>query len=67
MAKNALEEGFEAQARAMREFGYSDVTADMIREHHEKWKRGEKNTDVIGMFSESAFKDYPQIFGTRAA
>lgn len=58
-----LSEGFEAQAKAMREFGYPDVTADMIRQNHEAWRRGEKATDVIAMFSERAFKEYPMIFG----
>jgi hypothetical protein len=46
-------------------FGYHDVTADMMRQHHEAWMRGETLPDVIFRFSEGVFKDYPQLFGRR--
>lgn len=63
-SEELIAQGCEEQAKAMREFGYPDVTAAMIREHHKAWMTGEaRPTDVIFAFSTEAFKDYPQIFG----
>lgn len=61
-----LEAGFEAQAKYMREFGYTDVTAAMIADHHAAWQRGEEMPSVIFLFSRGAFEEYPSIFGERA-
>lgn len=60
-----LKKGFAAQAEAMREFGYPDVTAEDVEKFHRSWLSGEDATDVVAMFCESAFKEYPQIFGRR--
>ena len=59
-----LRKGFEAQAKLMVEYGYPNTTPEMIKEHHEKWLKGEAESDVLFMFSTSAFEEYPQIFGT---
>lgn len=58
-----LEEGLEAQAEAMREFGYHDVTDHVIRKAHEAWRDGQAPVGVIQMFSFKAFEEHPQIFG----
>lgn len=60
---NILEQGFEAQAKAMREFGYPDVTAEMVREAHSKWISGKPMANIIEMFCSSAFAEHPDIFG----
>lgn len=62
-----LQRGFAAQAQSLREFGYPDVTAEMVATAHGKWQRGEELTDVIEMFCESAFNEHPSIFGIPAA
>ncbi len=59
-----LKKGIEAQAQSLREFGYPDVTAEMVKDAHTKWMAGEAATGVIAMFSESAFNEHPEIFGT---
>lgn len=57
-----LTQGFEAQACAMREFGYS-VTSDDIAKDHERWRRGETQRDVVFAFNVDAFRKHPAIFG----
>lgn len=58
-----LTQGFEAQACALREFGYSGVTSDDIAKDHERWKRGDTARDVVFAFNADAFKKHPAIFG----
>ena len=58
-----LEEGFKALAASLVEFGYSDVTAAMIREAHGRWKRGEPAEGIVDMFAVKEFNDRPAIFG----
>ena len=58
-----LEQGFEAQAKALRDFGYPDVTAEMVKAAYEKWVKGDDMEGVIEMFCAAAFDDHPQIFG----
>lgn len=65
MAGSLLKQGFEAQAKSMREFGYPDVTASMIKGCHDKWLQHETSHGVIGMFAASAFEENPDIFGER--
>jgi hypothetical protein len=60
-----LQEGFEAQAASLRDFGYPDVTAEMIREAHRKWMAGEDLVGIIEMMCERAFEDHPRIFGEK--
>lgn len=59
-----IDEGFEAQAKALADFGYNGITSDMIREAHRKWQAGELPIGIIEMMSEKAFEDHPEIFGT---
>jgi hypothetical protein len=60
---DALEQGLEAQAQSLREFGYPDVTADMVREAHQAWRAGDSAKGVIQLFCFKAFDEYPRIFG----
>ena len=55
-----------AQAKSLREFGYSDVTTDMVRAAHTKWIAGEAPADIVEMFCKSAFEEHPDLFGTPA-
>ena len=66
MKDEVLKKGFEAQAKAMQDYGYPDVTAETIREHHDLWMKGEKDKGIIWMFSEGAFEKNPKIFGKPA-
>lgn len=60
-----IDEAFAAQAKAMREFGYSDVTADTVRRYHADWMAGEDPSDIVARFCVSAFEDHPRLFGVR--
>lgn len=60
-----LQQGFDAQARSLREFGYPDVTAAMVAAAHADWKAGKEAEGIIAMFCESAFDDHPEIFGKK--
>ena len=62
-----LQEGFEAVAKSLRDFGYSDVTAATIETGYNRWKRGEAPQGIIEMMAERQFEDYPKIFGTQDA
>jgi hypothetical protein len=42
---------YEAIARSLREFGYSDVTAQMVKETDEARKRGAPETEPYGIVS----------------
>jgi len=59
-----LQKGFEAQAMALRDFGYPDVTADQVSVAHAKWLKGESMSGIIEMFCERDFNERPDIFGT---
>ena len=61
---NILEDALEAVAKGLREFGYPDVTKDMIREHHAAWKKGEEGEGVIFLFAKGYFEDHVKLFGT---
>jgi hypothetical protein len=54
-----LDNAMEAVARSLREFGYPDVTAKMIREIFDAWDAGTKPLPhgVIGMFAERQFEE----------
>jgi hypothetical protein len=49
-----LSDAYEAVARSLRQFGYPDATAGMIRETHEAMKRGDERMPhgIIGMFAQ---------------
>ena len=48
----------EAVARSLREFGYPDVTAAMIREVFDAWEAGQKLPHgIVGMFAERQFSE----------
>lgn len=63
MAKNSLEKGFEAQAQSLRQFGYPDVTAEMVASAYADWKAGREPADVIAHFCVSTFAEHPWLFG----
>lgn len=54
-----LDRAMEAVASSLREFGYPDVTAKMIREVFDAWEKGEKNLPhgIVGMFAERQFDE----------
>jgi hypothetical protein len=56
-----LADAMEAVARSLREFGYPDVTAAMIREIYDAWEAGRRFPDlphsVIGGFAERQFEE----------
>lgn len=60
-----MQRAYKAQAKALVEFGYTGVTAEQVERDHKAWLKGKKASNVIGMFNERAFEDYPDIFGTR--
>ena len=61
-----LEQGYEAVATMLREFGYPDATADMVREVHAAMLEGKEWPDlphgVIGGMAEGHIKNYSHIF-----
>ena len=65
MTDSILQQGFKGQAASLRDFGYPDVTSEMVAKAHADWIAGKEPTDVIAMFCERAFEDHPQIFGKR--
>lgn len=65
VTKTILEQGFEAQAASLREFGYPDVTAEHVSTAHRAWMKNEEPSDVVAMFCERAFAEHPMIFGKR--
>ena len=62
-----LQRGFDACAKGLTEFGYKGDTADMIKEAHDRWKRGEEQPTIIGKLAERDFNECPEIFGTKDA
>jgi hypothetical protein len=65
-ATPTLSHGMEAVARNLREFGYPDVTAEMIREIYDRWIEGARYPDlprgVIGGFAERQFEENAETF-----
>lgn len=57
----SLGDAMEAVARSLREYGYPDVTATMIREIYDQWLLGKRFPDlphsVIGGFAERQFDE----------
>jgi hypothetical protein len=60
-ATPTLNQGMEAVARNLREFGYPDVTAVMIRDVYDAWLSGNRYPDlphgIIGGFAERQFEE----------
>lgn len=55
-----LQDAYEAVARSLREFGYPDVNASMIREVHNAMKSGvDLPHGVIGLFAKSQLEENP--------
>lgn len=52
---STLTEAYEAVAQSLRDFGYPDVTATMVREAHAAMKQGERTLphDIVGQFAQS--------------
>jgi hypothetical protein len=66
MSDPKLTMAYQAAARNLREFGYADITPDMIREAHEAWLAGrDLPHGVIGMFAKGYFEDHPELFGEK--
>lgn len=54
----SLSDAMESVARSLREFGYPDVTAPMIREIFDAWEADkELPHGVIGLFAKSQFEE----------
>lgn len=55
------EQIYEAIANSLREFGYKDASAEMIRDTHEAMKEGKTGADlphnIIGRFAERQIND----------
>lgn len=58
-----LHQGFKALAKGLREFGYPDVTPELIEAAHTEWKQGKPANGIIAMFAEKEFIERPEIFG----
>ncbi len=58
-----LDRGCAAQAMALREFGYPDVTSARVREAHARWVKNESPIDIVDRFCFTEFDDRPLIFG----
>lgn len=54
---------YEAIARSLREFGYPDVTAQMIRETDEARKDGKPKTEPHGIISMFARRQLDEFYG----
>ncbi len=52
---------YEAIARSLREFGYPDVTAQMIRETDEARERGEPASEPHGIVSMFARRQLDEV------
>ncbi len=54
--KVTKEQVYEAVAKSLREFGYPDATADMIKDTHVALAEGKTGSDlphgIVGMFAE---------------
>lgn len=61
MAKYTLDDAMGSVAKSLREFGYPDVTAKMVREIYDAYESGKRFPDlphgVVGGFAESQFND----------
>lgn len=59
--KPTLDDGMNAVARNLVEFGYPDVTGKMIREIYDAWLAGKRWPDlphgIVGAFAERQFED----------
>lgn len=58
-----MDDIYVAIARNLREFGYSDVKPQMIRETHEAMKRGDGKMPhgIIGMFAKKQLEEAPAL------
>lgn len=52
---------YEAIARSLREFGYPDVTPEMIDEIHTAYREGKRDADlpygIVGQFAQSQIEE----------
>ncbi len=59
--KTKLSDGMEAVARNLREFGYPDVTGQMVREIYDEWLKGKRWPElphhIVGAFAERQFEE----------
>jgi|HubBroStandDraft_2_1064218.scaffolds.fasta_scaffold409250_2 hypothetical protein len=63
--KPTLADAMEAIAESLRQFGYPDATAQMIRETYDAWLGGARNDKlphgIIGMFAESQISEHAEM------
>lgn len=59
-----LSDAYEAVARSLREFGYPDCQASMVRETHEAMIRGDETMPhgIIGMFAKRQMDEAVEAF-----
>jgi len=60
-----LTDAMKAVAASLREFGYPDVTHQMIREIYDAWLAGKRGEDlphgIIGRFAESQISEHANL------
>lgn len=61
--KPVLDQGFEACAKGLTDFGYDGITPERVKEAHGRWVRGDEPKDVIDRFAFGNFESYPAVFG----
>ena len=64
MSGGQLIAAYKAVARNLREFGYPDVTTEMVEEIHGAFKAGTPLPHgIIGMMAGGQFEEHPKTFG----
>lgn len=63
-ARYTKQDGFEAVARSLREFGYPDATAQMVSDTYSAMKKGDADMPhgIIGMFAERQIDEVREKF-----
>lgn len=68
MPKATLNDAMRSIAHNLREFGYGDVTWEMIREIYDAWAAGKRFPDlphgVIGAFAGEQFQEHHELIKT---
>ncbi len=61
--KPRLRDVYEAVAESLREFGYPDATADMVRATHDAMKRGDAEMPhgIVGMFAQRQLDELSEV------
>jgi len=63
-----LTDAMEAIAKSLRDFGYRDATAVMIREVYDAWISGKRASDlphgIVGMFAEQQIAEHAEMLAS---